>query len=506
MNLGKKIWFLGSPSYDTDAAAFFARVLAGGSSVSDSYKIAYSNVVTYLKSTKGNDAVTSLWDSLDFIRIVGADKTSYLYNIRQNLFNATIFNDYGGSSSAGWVKGNGTNFRIMTGFNPTVATYKFLQNDASIGLGALTDEAGQFMDVCALNAGATQGTYIAPHRDGIGTNHFRYDGSINATLTSPAWTTVLNTIGCFEIRKTASGNSSLYVNGVLVTSLTGQTNNLLNLEFAEFCASVNGAFSQFSSKKHTYIFGGNSNLDSNKIHTIIQNQFYKPLGLTGSTVNKRVIFVGDSMTGDTVNYSLSNVSQFPRTTMTALGASWCGTQIGVASVQLGATEYVSPSLQTAASTKVTPYRNTGFDKDIIVLRAGTNDIAGNATTTGSIAYTRLVTLCNTYKAAGFKVIVVGCIARNGSFLNLQNAAGFLVGYQAFNNLLLADFTGSTGISNVTYPAGGITYADAFINLAGDSRYTDETNTTYFNADKVHQTSTADDLTANTYVAPTIQLL
>jgi hypothetical protein len=105
--------------------------------------------------------------------------------------------------------------------------------------------------------------------------------------------------------------------------------------------------------------------------------------------------------------------------------------------------------------------------NILVVWGGVNDSLEGGMTASTI-YTRLQTYCQARRAAGWNKIIV-C-----SEIDAQDASRNAVGwhgtmYPALNALLRANYS----------------FADRLADLGADARLQDATNTTYFNADKVH---------------------
>lgn len=107
-----------------------------------------------------------------------------------------------------------------------------------------------------------------------------------------------------------------------------------------------------------------------------------------------------------------------------------------------------------------------YSRAICVVWGGTNDIAGgdNATT----VYNNISAFCAARKAAGWKVVVCTIIAR-GTFSGAQNTTKSTV-----NSSIVSGYTG---------------FADALVDLAADSRLSNASDVTYYNADTVHLNAT-----------------
>lgn len=104
-------------------------------------------------------------------------------------------------------------------------------------------------------------------------------------------------------------------------------------------------------------------------------------------------------------------------------------------------------------------------KNICTVWYGTNDMALAPTVDGETAYNNLVTYCQARQTAGWDVVVLNCINREDVDIETQRAI--------FNGLIASNWA---------------TFADAYVDLAGDARIganNAANNLTYFFNDKVH---------------------
>lgn len=127
------------------------------------------------------------------------------------------------------------------------------------------------------------------------------------------------------------------------------------------------------------------------------------------------------------------------------------------------------------ATKITPFVRRG---DVIVLWEGTNDLSVNALT-GAQAYANLVTYANTVRALGAKLIICTVIARDFT----TDAADLMDRIDDYNELVRANQS---------------SICDALCDLAADPLFdtrADASNTTYYLADKLHQTQVGQDYIA-----------
>ena len=134
--------------------------------------------------------------------------------------------------------------------------------------------------------------------------------------------------------------------------------------------------------------------------------------------------------------------------------------------------------------------HTAGKNNVAVVFGGTNDVALNGRTAAQV-YADTQSYGAGRKTAGFKVVVVGMLPRGG--VETQR--------QTLRSSMLADFPTATS-SPLVYRAGpGVTYADYYVDLGGDSvmgANGNTGNTTYY-ADGVHPT-----LVGYQYLSPIIR--
>lgn len=139
------------------------------------------------------------------------------------------------------------------------------------------------------------------------------------------------------------------------------------------------------------------------------------------------------------------------------------------------------TLTGRAAANIAAYKRSGLAKNVVVIWAGIND--ANAGTSEATFYAALVTLCQTYRAAGFKVVVCTEIDCQSSGLNAVNWHSTM--WPLFNTDIRNNWT---------------TFADALADLGGNANLQDATNTTYFNADKTHLVAAGNTVVAGVVAA------
>jgi lysophospholipase L1-like esterase len=172
-----------------------------------------------------------------------------------------------------------------------------------------------------------------------------------------------------------------------------------------------------------------------------------------------IIFDGDSRTiGTTSPYPTQCMAL---TSMTAKNYSWYNSGVSGESVN---------DFSANAATEVDAnYRSLFGAHNICVVWGGVND--ANAGASAATIYSRLLTYWAARRAAGFKVVACTEIDAQDAGREAVNWHSTL--YPALNTLIRSD------------PHA----YDVLVDLGADSRLQDATNTTYFNADKVHLTDT-----------------
>jgi lysophospholipase L1-like esterase len=115
------------------------------------------------------------------------------------------------------------------------------------------------------------------------------------------------------------------------------------------------------------------------------------------------------------------------------------------------------------TTAADAFYSASFGKNVLVVWEGRNDCALGATK--EQAYTNLATYCAARQSAGWKVIILNCIATEG-------VEGWNVSQPYINAQIAANWED---------------YADAFVDVAGDVRLQTTSDATYF-SDTVHLTN------------------
>lgn len=495
-------------TYETEAIAYYNRLVAKGVTLSDAEYSRVNKLVYLLKNTLGRDATTSYWNSLDALRLPGETKTQALENLISSSYTGVITNDYGGSYTANvGLKGNGTNFHVNTGVNFST-TVKATQDNSSIGILVLDDKAGNDnQDLCALKAGGADGCFLWVKR--ASATSYDIGGALNGTYTGITNNarTILSSRAWYHIERN-SGSYRFYINGYRFNAISVGSGSTApgNIDVVEFASSVTGTIANWSSLTHALFYAGNANIEQNILIQIINESYLLPLANSSSSIYNRIAFFGDSMTGDETNSNtaLSDISEYPRRTITNLGSNWSAHQNGDANREVSGAALV-PSLASIMDIEVLggtsgqqTFENTSFTKDVTVFFIGTNDLAFNAVSTGTALKSALDTEMNKVLAQGKRVLIATVAARDGGFLSGQTKANFDAARASYRTLLLADFTEVTGVANCWKKPGEDFY---LMDINADARFNDETNATYFETDKIHFKLALFDIFADEYITP-----
>lgn len=193
-----------------------------------------------------------------------------------------------------------------------------------------------------------------------------------------------------------------------------------------------------------------------------------------------IVFLGDSLTR---GYGLAGIpdtspvtagsNTCPGQVMSALGtADWNGFNAGVDGNRI-------EQMTARFASDVTVHYNASATYNVCIIMGGTNNMsAAGGNESAATAYAKLLTLCSTARSAGFTVVVLPILPGAGVL-----GAGFNARRDAFNALLDTNWR--------SFADGyGTHHLDSRIGQAGD-----EQDTTYFNADDVHQTAAGASLVA-----------
>jgi lysophospholipase L1-like esterase len=190
-------------------------------------------------------------------------------------------------------------------------------------------------------------------------------------------------------------------------------------------------------------------------------------------------------TGDSITSGTGSTGGPAQTMLTPVGGTnypnrlW--SLLGSSTWQVKADAYPGRTLiqmNTETSTYGDLYFSPrGASKNINIVWGGTNDCS-SYTSVGS-AMSLYEKLCLQKKALGWKVVAVTMLLRQDGAA--PGISAFAINQAQFNTWLRANYT---------------RFADTLVDVAADSRLQNPSNTTYFNADKIHLTDAGYIVVAN----------
>lgn len=352
----------------------------------------------------------------------------------------------------------------MTCGNVSAMNFDRTSPFTAIWVGSVVDAAGSnFVIAKEVNSGNFNGWYCLMGGGANNTAQFllQQDNSHTAAING---STILanNTPYVVTFINSGAGNAagmSIYVNGVLETAtafLDNLTGSLLPNTAAVTIGSRDAGGVPLNGDSATGLVFGSA-------LTTPQRQGWENFLLSKYAINPArllnlVICDGNSLT---LGLFSSTGHDYPSVLSNLLGYGWSKFNFGVGG-------QTTEQMNADAATQVDPlFQSSGRTLQIVVFWEGRNSMVptgGNETPAQS--YSATTTYVQGRRAAGFKVIVCTIIDDQGS-----DDAGFTANQIAYNNLAVANTAG----------------ADLIVRLDQDSRLSDATNATYFNADKIHLT-------------------
>lgn len=469
---------LGFPTgFCKEANAIIRKMDSVGTATPEAEKVRINNVIINLKA-KG------IWDELDALPVLsGHSRGAGLIDWKApNDRTLTVYNAYSGDFVANsYFKGNGSNFRIDTGFNPgDGGAYKFNKYSNSFGYYAVDHVDETKVDVSALNAGSVGNECVS-----IVTS-FSLNGK-NAFGTARSVANFTNT-GLFVCKRTGAKAWELQKNGYDMYSggakETDTGTTVANRTFKLFCRDVDGTYSQFSTKKIAYFFAGSGNFDVFELHNTMDRYYLNPKGITPT---KRIIFNGNSFTAN---------GTYQKQVMSDLGS------YNYDVLSRGISGQTTVEMLKDAYASVFNKSKTFLSKDVIFVWELTNDMAANSSN-ATTCYNNLVTYLQALKSylPTAKIVVATMLPRSAASITNANRQ---------NDANLTDDTTLNGKIRNHLVADG--YCDAICDVASDATmgiYSNgvagvgEKNTTYYNVDEIHPNTTGYNYLATNYIKPSI---
>lgn len=460
-----------------EATALFDRATALGSPFPDADKPYVNEAIYYLKQT-------DQWAQLDSIgKFDVHSRIAALIDWKNPSRSFTTAGDYTGDFTAySGFKGNNTSFRIDTGLNFSTGAWNYTRNSAIKGVYVDSNETGstklELSNESASNAGIT--TLMQGSATPKTVVHATNNGSdLN-------FVPIVQLYGWQISKRDNSANYVVLKNGINISRYTKETAStaIPNANINLLCRNIGGVYSQFSTRRIKGFFAGGGSADAIKIVNGLNKH---SLGMN-SIPKKAVLVDGNSFTRyghyiDKVfrNYGASN-----------LVADFVQGEVGRTTAEMTA-DFTA----TIGSVVL-----TGYTHKVLFAWEVTNDMyanASNATTT----YNNLVAYCQQARAtfgSDLKIIVGTCLPRGGS--NPITAAN------RQNPLDLYDATTLNG--KIRNNADGAW--DAVCDVASDATMgvdsggvagVGEKNTTYYDVDEIHPTTTGYQYLADNYIYASI---
>ena len=245
------------PTYDVDAAAFFARVTAAGGSLTLTEKSAVNTLVIQMKAD-------GTWTPMKAIYpMVGASAAACAQNLKSSSFTGTFSSGWTFASTG--VTGNGTSTYMDTNFNPITqsqaqnSTYLsvYVRNNTGSGY-----DMGNSQDVGI----GTKPTYIITKY----ANNNAYLGIADATYATSL--TSSDSRGFWSGGTNGSSAQILYRNGANIKTGNSSQSGFFSSNF--YLGAVNGANSVQFSSNHEYAFStigdGLSPTQNTNFYTAVQ--------------------------------------------------------------------------------------------------------------------------------------------------------------------------------------------------------------------------------------------
>lgn len=447
-------------SYSATADSIFSKWDLLGHSASAYYKGLVDDVVTH-EITAGE------WYNKDIFFFEAAEDTTQALTDWRHPFTRMAHTEkyYSGAFTAnvGW-KGNGassatTGFRINLMYNPgDGGTYNFKQNNNSFGYYSGTHNNEVKVDMSALNASSV-GSELYSHGSTF---------SISAKDCESTDASVINftNIGFISCQRTASNAFEIskdgydsYQGGAKPTTASQA---IASVTMYEFCRTVNGTKSSFSSKVHEYITAGAKG-NTFLSNSIVEQYALIPLGIAPTT---RIIFDGNSMIAQ---------GYIPQYVLLSIGYNF---DVLVRGVGGKTNSYLNNDARTTVFNKQKSYLSHEF----IFLFENTNTMAGNSSN-ATTTYNDLVAWCDSTRVyfPNDTISVGTMLPRNAAQVNNAHRQ---------NDSNLNDTTTLNGMIRVKIIRDK--HCNRVCDVASDTlmgKTGQQTNTVYYSTDQIHPTST-----------------
>lgn len=423
------------------------------------------SIATYKANTITALQNAGIWSKLDMLQVrVDTNEYSALQDWIDTSRHAVKYGTVTFYVNGG-MKGNGSNGRINTNYNPYTDGVNFTQDNNSYGVYVGNRVIENKADLSALTTGGNevQSTSTSP-------SLYSYDN--NNTQKTNA-----NDIGrgFHAVKRTASNSWSSTVGGYIGSTYTESSSPIVNQPFWEYCRAVNTTYSKYTSRYHYYVFAGSGDIDLFLFNSIMEEYYLIPLGLAPT---KRITFLGNSYIASRtlVQQAMAGINDYNNLDLNVQGFSG----------------YTTQQVLAKAQTNVFPFQKSYLTKDVVFINEFTNDYAatgGNATT----MYNNMVSLCDSvrYWMPNAYIIVTTMPPKTGA-VNRQNDSN------------LNDTTYLNGMVRVKLVRDG--HADYVCDIASDTLMGmngQNTNTTYFKTDALHWNTAGTQRAVDYYIKPAL---
>lgn len=159
--------------------------------------------------------------------------------------------------------GDGSTMYLKTGFVPSTNGVNFILNSASIGMYSRTDVNGNYIDMGAITATATNASFIYARVTDV------MFGDLNKTVASSS---VANTDsrGLFAANRTASNAEQKYRNGTNLASATTASAAVTNFELYVMGFNLGGTASNLSTRQYSMAFAGGGGINHANFYSRFQ--------------------------------------------------------------------------------------------------------------------------------------------------------------------------------------------------------------------------------------------
>lgn len=248
------------PTYDADAAAFFARVTAAGGTLSNTEKVATNQLVLNLKSN-------SLWTPMKAIYpMVGASAAACAQNLKSSSFTGTFTSGWTFANTG--VTPNGTSAYMDTGLIPLT---DLSQNNLSGGYYIGNNYNAEAKDILCTGSGSSFFGIYNSNLNEVAVN----DGFASAVIPTKK-------NGLFIFSRISSTQSKFYANNaqIFTNTITSNLPNIYSIKIG--CLEVAGVRSRYATNSIRFTHIGQALTDTQA------SNFYTAVQAFQTTLNRQV--------------------------------------------------------------------------------------------------------------------------------------------------------------------------------------------------------------------------